>query len=157
MAVSGAYITPLIAPAIPTNTRFVTGTSVNPMCWHTRAKRYPKVPPAKREGAKFPPFPPLNMVKDVAKAFNNRTSTKNMIIVHSPISKYLKRLFSIMEWVFPLVKAFTVSYPSPNKGGNNTQSRESTAPEHGFTHFRKLKSFYKMFYFLRNNNEISGI
>jgi hypothetical protein len=51
-----------------------------------------------------------------------------MIIVQSPISKYLKKLFSIIEWVFPLVKAFTVSYPSPNKGGNSTQSRESTAP-----------------------------
>jgi hypothetical protein len=29
-----------------------------------------------KEGAKFPPFPPLNMVKEVAKAFKTKQALK---------------------------------------------------------------------------------
>jgi hypothetical protein len=66
-----------------------------------------------------------------------------MIIVQSPISKYLKKLFSIIEWVFPLVKALPyhillrIKVETAHKAGKYSTSK------HRFTHFESLSPLIK--------------
>jgi hypothetical protein len=77
IAVIGACMTPAIRPAIPTRTKFCSGTEI-PVAAKIRfivlASTKPAIAPMNRVGPKVPPTPPPAFVKDIEKTFSKRMS-----------------------------------------------------------------------------------
>ena len=73
-------MTPAISPAIPTSTKFCSGT-VNSVParrrFATRASRNPAIAPTKRVGPKVPPTPPPAFVNVIENTFRIRINAKN--------------------------------------------------------------------------------
>ncbi len=94
----------------------------------SRAATYPVNPPINMVGAKMPPTPPLPVVAVIAIGFNTRTSTKNMRKMNR-LSWWAKKMLPWrMEETSPERNSFTISYPSPYKGGKRRTRIPSATP-----------------------------
>ena len=76
MAVIGACITAAIRAAMPTRTKFCSGTLI-PTRLKQRATTNPSMAPEKSVGPKVPPTPPPELVRVIATILKNRMSRKN--------------------------------------------------------------------------------
>ena len=77
IAVRGAWYKPLKIPAIPTITKLLSGKSMSNNKLIILATKNPKKPPTNKEGAKFPPLPPLPKVIAVATGFKKSMKSAN--------------------------------------------------------------------------------
>ena len=76
MAVIGACITPAIIAAIPTSTKFCSGTDA-PHRLKQRASTNPAIAPQNSVGPKVPPLPPPALVAVIAITLLKNTRAKN--------------------------------------------------------------------------------
>ena len=93
------------------------GNFVNPDKLINFEKKNPAYDPKNREGAKFPPFPPLPSVIPVAKTFNNMVAPTNSNSIQLLFLKSLNKVFSNSCPGSFSDKVLMLSYPSPNKVG----------------------------------------
>ena len=84
IAVIGACMTPDIRPAMPTSTKFCSGTTgAPPMRLIVRETTNPASAPMKSVGPNVPPTPPPALVKDIEKTFRRRTTMKKTGTSHA--------------------------------------------------------------------------
>ena len=79
-AITNAEITPAIKPAMPTSTKFCSGTDSEVPAksrFKVLATKKPAIAPTKRVGPKVPPTPPPAFVKVIENTFSKRISRKN--------------------------------------------------------------------------------
>ncbi|CCX54237.1 unknown [Bacteroides sp. CAG:1060] len=81
IAVIGACITPAIKAAIPTRTKFCSGT-LNPTRLKHLATMNPSMAPENSVGPNVPPTPPPEFVRVIATIFKKRIRVKNIGIPH---------------------------------------------------------------------------
>ncbi len=81
--VSGAFITPAMTPAIPTNVNDTSGTSQWNKALQISATLAPVNPPTNSDGAKVPPTPPAALVEAMAMTLKNIEATMKRITTQS--------------------------------------------------------------------------
>ena len=86
--VSGAFITPVITPAMPTSVNEAMGTFHPKRALQTSASDAPVKAPTKSDGAKVPPTPPAAFVVAMAITLKNIVAMTKRITTHS---MWLKR------------------------------------------------------------------
>ena len=84
IAVRGACMTPDMSPAIPTRTKFCSGTTAPPpIRFIVLDTKNPAMAPMNRVGPNVPPTPPPALVNDMEKTFRIRIRRKNIGMDHS--------------------------------------------------------------------------
>ena len=126
IAVIGACMTPAISPAIPTSTKFCSGTVIPPpMRLMVRDTTKPAIAPMNKVGPNVPPTPPPALVSDIENTFSRSTRKKNTGTIQAVSSMKESTVFPSMLTVPKFISPRMHVYPSPNRGGSRKISRPS--------------------------------
>ena len=150
IAVIGACMTPAIRPAIPTSTKFCSGTDRSPpIRLIVLETTKPAIAPMNKVGPNVPPTPPPALVRDMENTFMIRTSIKKIGTIQAVSSMnestVLPSILTIPSFIRPRIHV----YPSPKSGGRrNIRSPRLTAESpqrtYGFSIFLILSSSHSV-------------